>query len=308
MSNRITFQAYGLLTLTSLIWAGNSIAGKIGSGHIDPILLTTLRWWVAMILIVALSLKPLKRDWQVIKKHWPLLLGYGASGFALFNMLLYSALTQTSVINVMIEQAGIPLTIFIGNFILFRTRVTGAQLIGFALTFIGVLITAMHGDIARMMTLQLNQGDAMMLLAVILYGGYSVCLKWKPVMHWQSLLAIPCIGAALTCIPFVLLRHVTHPFGWPDATGWGVVAYASIFVALVSTATYIAGIVRIGPNRAGLFINLLPIFGVALSIVLLSEPVRGFHILALSFVCGGIILSEWKRLRRPPEYCPGDAS
>jgi drug/metabolite transporter (DMT)-like permease len=97
----------------------------------------------------------------------------------------------------MIEQAAIPFIIFIGNFILFRTRATGSQLIGFALTFIGVLITAMHGDITRMMTLQFNQGDAMMLLAVILFGGYSVCLKWKPVMHWQSQLAIPCIGILL---------------------------------------------------------------------------------------------------------------
>jgi len=300
MSNRITFQAYGLLTLTSLIWAGNSIAGKIASGHIDPILLTTLRWWVAMILIVALSLKPLKRDWPVIKEHWLLLLGYGVSGFALFTVLLYSALTQTSVINVMIEQAGIPFIIFVGNFILFRARATGAQLIGFALTFVGVLITAMHGDMTRLMTLQFNQGDAKMLLAVILYGGYSVCLKWKPVMHWQSLLAVPSIGAALTCIPFILWHHVTHSFGWPDATGWGVVIYASIFVALVSTATFIAGVERIGPNRAGLFINLLPVFGVALSVILLREPVHGFHMLALSLVCGGIILSEWKRFRRVP--------
>jgi drug/metabolite transporter (DMT)-like permease len=79
-----------------------------------------------------------------------------------------------------------------------------------------------------------------------------------------------------------------------------VVVYASVFVALVSTATYIAGIERIGPNRAGLFINLLPIFGVALSVILLHEPVHGFHILALSLVCCGIILSERKRFRRVP--------
>jgi drug/metabolite transporter (DMT)-like permease len=142
---------------------------------------------------------------------------------------------------------------------------------------------------------------------VILYGGYSVGLKWKPVMHWQSLLAVPCIGAALTCIPFILWRHVTHPFGWPDATGWAVVVYASVFVALISTATYIAGVARIGPNRAGLFINLLPIFGVALSVILLGEPVHRFHILSLGLVCGGIILSEWKRFRRVPESKTGNA-
>ena len=295
----MNFRAYGLLILTSLIWAGNSVAGKIGVGHIDPILLTTLRWWSAAILIVVLSLKPLRQDWPVILKHWPLLLAYGASGFALFNVLLYSALTHTSVINVMIEQAGMPIVIFLGNFLLFRTRATVLQLAGFACTFTGVLVTATHGDIGRLLKLQLNIGDAMMLLAVVVYSTYTVCLKWKPVLHWQSFLAIPCVGAALTCIPFVVWRSIAHPFGWPDTTGWLIVVYASVFVALVASATYIAGIDLIGANRAAPFINLLPIFGVGLSILLLHEPIHGFHAIALALVFAGIVLAEWGRATKP---------
>jgi drug/metabolite transporter (DMT)-like permease len=291
------FQAYGLLTLTSLIWAGNSVAGKIAAGHIDPILLTTLRWWIAALVITALSVKALKADWPVIKRHWPLLFGYGASGFALFNIFLYSALTQTSAVNVMIEQAGIPLIIFLGNFILFRIMATAAQLCGFIMTFTGVLITASHGDIHQLLHLKLNIGDVMMLGAILVYGGYTVSLKWKPAIHWQSLLAIPCIGGALTCVPFIIWRALTHPFGAPDATGCGVVAYAALFVALLASATYIAGIELIGPNRAGLFINLLPIFGVFLAVLILREPLHGFHLVALSLVCGGIVLSEWSRLK-----------
>ncbi|ESQ82660.1 hypothetical protein AEAC466_16090 [Asticcacaulis sp. AC466] len=297
MSSRAPVKAYALLILTSLIWAGNSVAGKIGVGHVDPILLTTLRWWIAAIVIVTLSLKPLKRDWPVIKAHWPLLLGYGATGFALFNILLYSALTQTAAVNVMIEQAGIPLIIFLGNFILFRTRATVAQLIGFVLTVTGVVITATHGDIHQLLHLKLNAGDAMMLLAILVYGGYTVSLKWKPPLHWQSLLAIPCAGAALTCLPFLAWRYTTHPFTAPDTTGWGVVLYAAILVALVASATYIAGIELIGANRAGLFINLLPIFGVFLAVLILREPLHSFHVIALILVSAGIVLSEWSRLR-----------
>ena len=290
-------RAYGLLILTAFIWAGNSVAGKIGAGHIDPVLLTTLRWWIAAVVICVLSVPKLRQDWPVIRRHWPLLLLYGASGFALFNMLLYSALTKTAAVNVMIEQAGIPIFIFLGNFLLFRTRASWAQLAGFALTFSGILITASHGDIGRLLRLQLNAGDVMMVVAVITYAGYTVALKWKPVMHWQSFLAVPCVGAALTCLPFVLWRHATHPFGLPDGTGWGVVVYASLFVALLASATYVAGIDLIGANRAGLFINLLPIFGVVQAVVILREPLHGFHIVALGLVCAGIVLAEWNRLR-----------
>ena len=74
-SRTVLFRAYGLLVLTSLIWAGNSVAGKIAAGHIDPILLTTLRWSIAALVITALSIKHLKADWPVIKRHWPLLFG-----------------------------------------------------------------------------------------------------------------------------------------------------------------------------------------------------------------------------------------
>jgi len=298
MHSRATLlKAYGLLILTSLVWAGNSVAGKIAAGHIDPILLTTLRWWIAALVIVFLSLRQLKTDWPVILRHWPLLLGYGASGFALFNILLYSALTETATVNVMIEQAGIPLIIFLGNFILFRLKATTAQLIGFILTVTGVILTATHGDPRQLLHLELNAGDVMMLGAIIVYGGYTVSLKWKPMIHWQSLLAIPCMGAALTCLPFLAWRYLTHPFPMPDAAGWGVVVYASLFVALLASATYIAGIELIGPNRAGLFINLLPIFGVFMAVLILREPLHTYHLIALALVSGGIVLSEWSRFR-----------
>ncbi len=297
MSERAPLRAYALLIVTTLIWAGNSVAGKMGAGHIDPILLTALRWGMAAVLIVALSWRHLRDDWPVIRRHWLLLLAYGATGFALFNILLYTALTKTSVINVIIEQAGMPIVIFAGNFLLFRTRATWAQLLGFVLTFAGVLVTAAQGDIARLFSMKLNIGDGLMLLAVIVYGGYTVALKWKPPLHWQSLLAVPCIGAALTCIPFVIWRYTTQTFVAPDLTGWGVVAYATILVALVASATYIAAIEHIGANRAGIFINLVPIFGVALSVIILRAPLYGYHLVAIALVCGGIVLSEWQRLR-----------
>jgi drug/metabolite transporter (DMT)-like permease len=297
MQNAFPWRAYALLTLTSLLWAGNSVAGKLGAGHIDPILLTTLRWWGAAIVIVAIAWPNLRKDWPVIRQNWLLMLAYGATGFAIFNMLLYTALSETSVINVMIEQAGIPIIIFLGNFLVFRTKATVAQLVGCALTITGVVITATQGDVARLLGLRLNIGDALMLLAITIYGGYTVCLKWKPQVHWQTLLAVPCVGAALTCLPFLAWRHFMHPFSWPDVTGWGVTIYATVFVALIASATYVAGIERIGANRAGIFINLLPIFGVVLSVIILHAPLHGFHFVALGLVCGGIVLSEWSRAR-----------
>lgn len=291
-------KAYALLTLTAFIWAGNSVAGKIGAGHIDPILLTSLRWGIAAAVAVALSLKQLRADWPVIRRHGVTLFAYGASGFAIFNILLYTALTKTSVINVMIEQAAIPFVIFTGNFALLRQRTTTAQLIGGALTLGGVVITATHGHPEGLLRLRLNAGDALMLLAVVVYAGYSIGLRGKPPLHWRSFLAAPCLAAALTCVPFLIWRAASAPLAAPDLTGWLVALYAAVFVALISSATWVAGVELIGANRAALFINLLPIFGILQSIALLHARLAGFHLIAIALVGGGIVLAETQRLRQ----------
>lgn len=290
-------RAYALLIITTLIWAGNSVAGKIGAGHVHPFLLTALRWSLAVFIIIPLAWPKLRRDWPVIKRHWVLLMVYGIFGFGLFNLLLYTALNYANVVNVMIEQAAIPLMIFLGNFALFRVKATAAQLAGFGLTLAGVVVTASHGDPSRLLRLEVNVGDALMMLSAIIYAGYTVGLKWKPPVHWQTLIAIPCIGAVLACVPFLIWTYSHQAFAWPDATGWGVIVYAGIFASLVASGTYVAGVELIGANRAGLFINLLPVFGVILSVVILRAPLEGFHLAAMGLVIGGIVLSEWSRAR-----------
>ena len=290
-------RAYALLSLTTLIWAGNSIAGKIGAGHVHPVLLTSLRWVLAIAIIIPLSWPNLRRDWPVIKRHWGLLTLYGVTGFGLFNLLLYTALNHAHVVNVMIEQAAIPLLIFAGNFALFRVKATAAQLAGFALTLAGVIVTASHGDLSRLLQLDVNIGDALVLLAVTIYAGYTVALRWKPPVHWQTLVAIPSLGALLACIPFLIWTYAHEPFVWPDATGWSVIVYAAIFASLIASATYIAGIDLIGANRAGLFVNLLPVFGILLSVLILRAPLHGFHFAAIALVIAGIVLAEWSRMR-----------
>jgi drug/metabolite transporter (DMT)-like permease len=291
----VSSRAYVLLSITTLIWAGNSVAGKIAAGHVHPVLLTSLRWFMAMLIIIPLAWPKLKRDWPVIKRHWPLLIVYGIFGFGLFNLLLYTALNHASVVNVMIEQAAIPLMIFLANFALFRVKATAAQLAGFGLTLAGVVVTASHGDPARLLRLEVNIGDALMLLSAVIYAGYTVGLKWKPPVHWQTLIAIPCIGAVIACVPFMIWTYSHQPFAWPDATGWGVIVYAGIFASLVASGTYVAGVELIGANRAGLFINLLPVFGVILSVIILRAPLEAFHVVAMGLVISGIVLSEWSR-------------
>lgn len=294
-SGKTALNAYLFLMTATLFWAGNMVAGKLAVGHISPAMLNSLRWILAMGLIFAISRKEIKGDWPVIRRHLPLLFAYGFIGFGVFNIILYTALTYTSTLNVAIEHAAMPLAIFVLNFLLFRVRANAAQVAGFVLTFAGVIVTATHGRIGNVAELELNIGDALMLINVLIYAGYTISLKWKPPIHWKSMMAIPTLGAVAACLPY--LAWVSRDTGliWPDATGWAVVAYAAVFPSLISQVSFIKGVSLIGPNRAGLFINTIPLFGTALSVLVLREPFHGFHFVALLLVLGGIVLAEWRR-------------
>src|SRR5690606_1860467 len=122
---------YLLLALTTLFWAGNSIAGKWVVGHASPMILVTLRWASVMVLLYVFKREQIGADWPIIRPRLRYLLSLGALGFTVFSVALYYALVYTTAINASILQGGMPLFVFAASFILFSSRIRLAQAIGF---------------------------------------------------------------------------------------------------------------------------------------------------------------------------------
>ncbi|MEP9386100.1 DMT family transporter [Mesorhizobium sp. KR9-304] len=284
--------AYPLLLLTTLFWGGNAVAGKLAVGHISPMLLTTARWGFALVLLCLIGWSRLASDWPTVQRNALYLIVLGAFGFTAFNVALYSAVVYTSAINVSIEQAAIPMLIFLANFLLFRLRATWAQIVGFVVSIAGVALTACHGDPARLLALDLNFGDVLMLVAVAAYAGYTVALRFKPDIHWQTLMIAMTAGAFITSLPFAVAELATGAAIPPDARGWSVVVYTTIFPSILAQLFFVKGVELIGANRAGLFVNLVPVFGTLMSVLLLGEDFYLYHAVALMLVLGGIWLAE----------------
>jgi len=284
--------AYLLLTATALFWGGNAVAGKLAVGHIPPMTLTALRWTMAFVVILAIGFPHLKKEWPRARRSLPVMLALGAAGFSLFNLALYSALQHTSAINVTIEQSGMPMVIFIANFVLFGMRVGPVQVFGFLLSLVGVAVTASGGDLARLAALDINRGDAIMLIAILAYGGYTVALRYKPAVNWQTLMVVMSFSGMVTSWPFAVWEQLSRGVVMPDMSGFAVAAYTAIFPSILSQVFYMRGVELIGPNRASLFINMVPVFGTLLAIAILGERFHPYHAIALALVIGGIWLSE----------------
>lgn len=289
--------AYTLLFLTAIFWGGNVVIGKLALGHVSPMVLNAARWSVALVILSATGWHRFARDWTLIRPRFLYLVLLGAVGFSGFNIAMYSALVHTSAVNVSIEQAGVPLLILIANYLLFGQKAPLLQVTGFVVSCIGVVITASHGDVGRLLSLDLNMGDLMMLGGITAYAAYAVGLRLKPNVHWQSLMIPLLAGATLISIPTLWLEAANGTMILPDSRGWAVILYAVIFPSILGQIFFVRSVELIGANRAGLFVNLVPVFGMLLSLLILREEFYFYHAVATALVLGGIWIAETSVLK-----------
>ena len=143
---------------------------------------------------------------------------------------------------------------------------------------IGVMLVAGQGDFSRLVQLSFNAGDLIMLVAVLVYAAFSVALRAKPDLHWMSFLTVLVISGAIVSVPMVIVEYWLGQLIMPtNLTGWGVIAYTAIFPSIVCQGFWIRANELLGGNHASVFLNLVPIFGAALSIIILGETFHAYH-------------------------------
>lgn len=301
ISARIMDQPYLLLVLAPLFWGGNVVAAKLVVGEIDPFLLLASRCVLATLFIFPFAFRHLQADWAVVRRSWPVVMAFGAVGYALFNVFLYVGLQTTTAVNSAIEQASLPMLILGANFIVFRVRARPIQIVGVLLAISGVVLTATHGDPARLVTLDINIGDGFVILACLAYTAYTLALRFRPRMHIMSFMAVSFSGAAITGVIMLMLfggglGQVATLAEAPPVV-WAVIAYVAIFPSMFSQVAYARGVELVGANRAAPSHNLIPVFGTLGSVLILGERLEAYHFLAAAIIVGGIVMAEWAARR-----------
>lgn len=284
--------AYALLGLTMLMWGGNAVAGRLAVDHISPMVLTSGRWVLASTLLVILMRRQIVADWAIVAPRWRYMALMGAFGFTLFNGVFYVAAHYTTAVNITILQGAMPAIVLIGARLIYGTRITMVQVIGMLVTLVGVAVLASRGSLANLLALQINPGDGWMLIACVFYASYTLGLRSRPATSGIGFFAILSVFAFLTSLPLVGFEIATGRAFWPTPRGWAVLLYVAIFPSLLAQMFFIRGVELIGPGRAGLFINLVPVFGTLLAVGLIAEPFGLYSAVALALVLGGIFIAE----------------
>lgn len=296
LASRGFANAYVLLVLTMLFWAGNSVVARGSHALVPPLALAWMRWTIAFFLVLPFAWPQLKRDRKIIVANWPILLLLGAIGAGTFVSVYYIGLSKTSAINGLIINSIVPILIPIAAFAIYRDRLTRAQALGIAVSFCGVLVVLAKGDAGMLASFKVSEGDLWVLAAMGIWSVYTALLREQPKMHWLSFAAITFAVASVINFPLFLAEHFFWRQLTPTLDAFLAIAYVSTLPSVVAQIFYIRGVELIGANRAGVFMHLIPLFGAVLAIVFLGEQLHIYHFAGFALILAGV----WLATRRSP--------
>lgn len=283
---------YLLLLATSLMWAGNIVISKTLVDHASPMTLTSLRWIIAVLCLIPLVWYKEKKILPPKQALLPLFL-MGLTGVVLFNIFQFLAVERTTASNVGLITTLNAISIAVFSAIFLKEKMTFLQMLAMLLSLFGVLLVLTKGNIELLLSLQINKGDLLMLLAVGVWGLYSVCSKWATTKT-SALMANLYSGI------FGLI--VLFPFNAPsfqvtnlDAGFIQAILYTGVISTVVCMLLWSIGVQQLGATTAGIFMNFNPVFTALLAFLFLGEKLTSIQIVgAVIVILGSYLFSHFK--------------
>lgn len=288
---RIYANAYILMPMCALFWAGNFITGRAMDGQIPPMTLAWMRWTLAATILVILTGPKLVRAWPTIRANLPLLALLALTGSALFNTLQYIALTHTTALSTAVINSSGPVLIPLAGLLIFRDRITLPQALGIAISMAGVLTIVTKGDLSVLSDLVGNSfGELLMLTSMTMIAIYSNVLRKRPPFDLLPFVAILAIGASVFNLPMFLYEYTHGQIPTFTPVTIAAVLYVAVFPSILSYLFFSRSIELIGPAKTSIFMHLVPLYVAILGIVLLGEPPRLYHAIGFLLIVIGVAI------------------
>jgi drug/metabolite transporter (DMT)-like permease len=278
---------YIFLVLAPLFWAGNFTFGRVLSEALPPFGINLVRWSIACIVLVPLTLA---REGRIVRPPsalWSALAAMSIAGIILFQSLVYLSLRFTTSTNAALIAATTPIITLLIAAAIGANRLTGRRVVGALLSLVGVGWIVSRGSLGALLILSVNRGDLLMLLAAFLWALYTVLSQG--VLRTLSPVATTTITTLLALPPLILVGGY-ELMAQPIGTITPIIVVGLLYVGIVaSVAAFLcwnAGIRGVGAARGAVFLNLIPVFTASIAVPLLGE-----HLGVAQFLGGLLIIS-----------------
>ena len=285
-----------LLIASSFFWSGNFFSGKIAFlSDLSPFKLSFFRWILALLILLPFTYAQIIRDLEYYKKNILLMTIISILGVTIFNSFTYISLQTTMVINSTLMASVAPVMMIGFSWLIFRTKTTTLQFTGIVLSLLGAFAIVLKGNLNNLYNLYFTAGDLWMLGAVVSWCLYSVLLKKIDSKTSQlANLEVMIIIGVMFIIPFYIMESFNSTYLPSTGLDLAIIGYVAVFASIVAFFSWNKGVSIIGPNRASLFLHLIPVFSAIWAISFLNEKFAFFHVIGVLFILSGIILSNIK--------------
>jgi drug/metabolite transporter (DMT)-like permease len=284
---------YLKLPLTAVFWGGTFIAGKLVAHRMHPACAAFLRFSIASLCLYLLvrwregRLPPLTPR-QII----PVLL-LGLTGVFTYNIFFFSGLKHIAAGRASLIIATNPIFISLLSALFFKEPLNWIRGAGICLSVLGAMIVISNGQIGNLASPAVGLGELLIFGCVFSWVFYT--LIGKVAMNSLSPLVTvtysSIVGAGMLFIP-ALLSGLAGDLGSYLASDWGSLVYLGCFGTAIGFYWYYDGILKIGPMKSSVFINLVPISGVLFSYLILNEPITGSLLTGGAMVVVGVYLTN----------------
>ncbi|MCI4431040.1 MAG: DMT family transporter [Burkholderiales bacterium] len=301
MRNPITLRLAFLMSLPPLMWAGNAVVGRTLVGSVGPMTLNALRWWIALVLLLPLGWRLLRRPHDIVTR-WKHLALLGLLGVGSYNALQYLALQTSTPINVTLIASSSPVWVLLFGALFYGEKVKALQWAGAVLSLSGVGLVLSRGSLDTLLHIRFVAGDLYILLAIALWALYSWQLARppqamrgaaRPPWNWAEFLLAQVVFGALWASLAAAAEAQVAPM--PIAWSAGLIAallYIAVGPSLIAYRCWGLGVAEAGPAAAAFFSNLTPVFAALLSAGLLGELAQWYHAVAFGLIVAGIVVSS----------------
>ena len=291
--NKTPLTTYVILAFMPLFFSTNIVFGRVAVASVEPWTLAFIRWFSCALILMPFVAPGIAQHMDVLKKQWKRLLLLGFLGMWICGALVYLALKYTTATNGTLIYTSSPVLIIFLEW-LFRGRKVGLrEFIGITIAMLGVLVIIFRGSLDVLLSLDFNTGDLLFILTALSWSIYSVLLKSSALdtVPTITLFAAIAFMGAVTLAPFTIIEIVVQNAFPTQLSSWINIAGIVLFASLIAFSAFQHGVKTAGAPIAGIFMYLLPVYGVGMAVMFLGEKFELYHLAGILTVSGGVIVA-----------------
>lgn len=286
-------KTYLKLCLTAMFWGGAFIAGKHVSDHLGSFAIAFLRFALAAVFLLAMVWRRYGMLPRPDRRQIMAILLLGATGVFAYNALFFKGLSLIEASRASVIIATSPVFIAIGSAAIFKEKLGWLRSLGVLLAILGAAVVVSRSDLRQVLAGGAGLGEVLIFGCVLSWAAYS--LIGKTVMRDLSPLVAVCYSTVAGSVALFIaacFAGLGSDVSRATALDWLAIIYMALFATVLSFVWFYEGIRTIGPTRASLCINFVPVFAVLLAFLLLGEPLTVSLALGTTLVLSGTYLTN----------------